>query len=75
MGREFTKEETIAYIGRIKKRIKRATNWTPPATIYYKLGDKVGVVQAYSLSEARSLIKLTLGVRSTAGATLEMRRA
>ncbi len=74
MSRTFTKEQTLAYIERIKKRIKKATDWTPPALFHYKLGDKEGTVRAYTRSEARSLIKHALAIDSTAGVTLEMRR-
>ena len=74
MSRTFTREQTLAYIERIKKRIKKATNWTPPAVFHYKLGDREGTVRAFTRSEARSLIKHALSIKSTTGVTLEMRR-
>jgi len=74
MSRTFTREQTLAYIERIKKRIKKATNWAPPALFHYKLGDREGTVRAFTRSEARSLIKHALSVKSTAGVTIEMRR-
>lgn len=75
MSRTFTRQETLAYIERIKKRIKRATNWTPPAVFKYQLGDKEGTVRAYTRSEARNLIKHALSIKSTAGVTLTQMRA
>lgn len=75
MNRKFTREETIAYIKRINKRIEKATNWTPPKFFYYQLGDRSGMIRADNRSEARSLIKAALKVDSTAGMILEVRDA